>query len=268
MPRSVSIILLAGATLLVTSGIAAAEALKLQFDVYVSGLRVMKVDFDGDISPASYRGAVRARPKGFARMFVKKRLEMRTQGAFDGTRARPAEFHIRSRKKNREKSAVVRWKGGRIVAWTRKPPLAPGERGKVLAAAAGAIDPLSALFTLGRRKGENPCSGRFHVFDGLDVYDLKLMQVGRTTVRNMNYAGPALKCRMIYVPIAGMSERKKRRQLKNPPVFTVWLARVKSASAGAIWVPVQASGRMKGRPFTASLSDAVLGGGPLRAAFN
>lgn len=267
MGKPISIALLAGAVLFATNA-AAAEALKLKFDVYVSGLRVMNVDFNGNVSARSYDGSVRIRPRGFARMFLKKRLEMRTQGIFNDAHAKPQEFHYRSRKKGKEKTAVVRWKGGRIVSWTRKPPTSATERKQVLAAAARAVDPLSALFALGRRKESNPCTGRFRIFDGLDVYDLKLVQLGRTKVGNMNYAGPALKCRMIYVPIAGMSEKKKRKQLRNPPVFTVWLARVKSAAAGPIWVPVQAAGRLKGRPFTASLGAAALGGGPLRAATN
>ncbi len=269
MRKPFSAFLLAGVTLIAMSSAVMAEALRMGFDVYVSGLRVMKVNFDGDITTKTYRGAVRIRPKGFAKLFLKKRLEMRTQGVFNDAHAKPQEFRYHSRKKSREKSAVVRWQGGRVVSWTRKPPASEAERRQVLAAiASGALDPLSALFTLGRRQGANLCSGRFRVFDGLDVYDLKLVQLGQTRVGNMNYAGPALKCRMIYVPIAGMSEKKKRKQLRNPPVFTVWLARVKSAAAGPIWVPVQASGRLKGRPFTASLSAATLGGGPLRAATN
>ena len=269
MCRRIAVALLAGVLSFSAAGIVRAEALNLRFDVFVSGLRVMKVHFRGDVSRDVYRGAVGIRPKGFASLFLKKRLDMRTQGIFNDAHARPSEFHYRSSRKGRERTALVRWKDGRVTAWTRRPPTGATERGQIMAAlSAGALDPLSVLFAIGRKAGSNPCAGRYRVFDGLDVYDLKLTRAGRDRVSGANFAGPALKCRMIYIPVAGMSERKKRRQLSNPPVFTVWLARVKSADAGAVWVPVRAVGRMKGRPFTASLGDATLGGGPLRAATN
>ncbi|GEM_PF-4399320 len=246
---------------------AVAEPLNMRFDVYVSGLRVMKVKFDGELKADSYSGSASMRPKGFGGLFVKNRLDMRVQGRFNDAHARPVSFWLKSRKKKKEREATLRWtKGASTPEWSRKPPVSDAARREIDAAIAnGAIDPLSLLFAIGRRQAANPCTGKVRIFDGRTVFDLRLASVGRDAIRNMNYSGPALKCRLVYVPVAGMSEKKKRKRLKNPPVFTVWLARVHSA-AGPVHVPVQASGRMKGRPFTATLSDALLGGKPLRAA--
>ncbi len=270
--------LITGAMLLATAGAilfsspapASAEPLQLRFDVHVSGLRVMKVKFDGDISDKSYSGAASMRPKGFAKFFLKNRMDMRVKGRFNDRHAAPVSFSIHTMKKQREKSATVKWNGGLVPAsFTRKPPAGAQRAQQVRAAIAkGAIDPLSLLFSIARSNAANPCGGKRRVFDGLTVYDMRLTRVGRENIHNMNYSGPALKCRLVYVPVAGMSEKKKRKRLKNPPVFTVWLARVKSTEAGPIYVPVQAAGRLKGRPFTATLVDAALSGRPLRAAAN
>ncbi len=246
---------------------AAAEPLSMQFDVYVSGLRVMKVKFNGGIAADSYSGEATMRPKGFAKFFLKKKLDMRVKGRFNDRHARPVSFRMKSRKKGKEKTASLSWSRGLKPSWKRSPAPDARRRQEIDAAiAGGAIDPLSLLFAIGRRDAGNPCAGRARVFDGMSVYDMRLVKVGEEAIRNANYAGPTLKCRLIYIPVAGMSEKKKRKRLKNPPVFTVWLARVNSADAGPIHVPVQAAGRMKGRPFSAILSAASLGGSPLRPA--
>ena len=246
---------------------ASAETLSMRFDVNVSGMRVMKVEFSGNLTPKGYTAEAHVRPKGLmGRLFMKKKLDMMVTGQFDGATPRPLTFEYRSKKKKKKRQARVRWQNGKVVHWERSPAPGASQRQAIEKALKGVIDPLSALFALGRRDGKNPCTGRFHVFDGLDVYDLKLAQEGAARVRNRSYAGPAIKCRMIYVPIAGMSDDKKRRQLKDPPVFTLWLARVKSAELGPIWVPVRVKGRSKGKAFSATLAQARIGGGGLQAA--
>ena len=254
------------AAILLLAGNAVAEPVSMRFNVYVSGLRVMKVKFDGDIGKTTYSGHARMRPKGFARLFMKKKLDMKVQGRFNDAHPRPVSFWMKSRKKKKEKTASLSWGSGLVPSWSRKPPASAMKRKAINAAIAkGAIDPLSMLFGIARRNTPNPCAGKLRIFDGNHVYDMRLAKVGNEAVRNMNYSGPALKCRLIYVPVAGMSAEKKRKGLKNPPAFTVWLARVKSAENGSVYLPVQAAGKLKGRPFTASLGDASLGGRPLRA---
>ena len=259
--------LLTGALLLAGLSTALAEQLSMRFDVNVSGLRVMKVEFSGNLTPQDYAAEAHIRPKGLARLFMKKKFDMKVTGRFNGTQPQPLTFEYRSKKKKKKKQAHVRWRNGKVAGWKRVPAPGEAERKAIDAAIArGVIDPLSALFALGRREGKELCSGRFHVFDGLDVYDLKLIREGDARVNNDTYAGPAVKCRMIYIPIAGMSEKKKRRQLKDPPVFTLWLARVKSAELGPIWVPVQVEGKTKGKPFSATLVQGRIGGAGLKPA--
>lgn len=260
-------ILLTGALLLTGLSSASAETLSMRFDVNVSGLRVMKVEFSGNLTPKDYAAEAHIRPKGFARIFMKKKFDMKVTGRFNGKQPQPLTFEYRSKKKKKKKQAQVRWQNGKVANWQRSPAPGESERKAIDAAIAqGVIDPLSALFALGRRNGKDLCAGRFHVFDGLDVYDLKLIREGDARVDNDTYSGPAVKCRMIYVPIAGMSDDKKRRQLKDPPVFTLWLARVKSAELGPVWVPVQVEGKTKGKPFSATLRQGLIGGAPLRPA--
>ncbi len=257
--------LLLGGMSMALARVATAEPMAMKFNVYVSGLKAMRVTFHGALERKGYAGVADMKPKGLAGLFVKKKLHMEVKGRFNDRHAYPVRFTIRTKKKGREKAASVQWDGkGRIVGWERRPPLGVGQRQEVRAAlAGGAIDPLSMLFAIGVRTEANPCAGKMRLFDGLTVFDIRMAGVGQDRVRSGTYRGPALKCRLVYVPVAGMSESKKRKRLNNPPVFTVWLARVRSAALGPIWVPVQAAGRLKGRPFTASLAAATLNDAPL-----
>ena len=258
-----------GAALIMTMGAtdAWADKLSLRYDVSVSGLRAMKVKFHSEFTPKTYSATADMKPKGLLKIFLKKKLHLEVSGAFRGTRPQPLSFSYRSRKKGREKQARITWKNGKVAQWQATPAPGSGERKAInQAIAQGALDPLSALFALARSDAKGLCTGRFHVFDGIDVYDLKFARLGATRVRTSAYSGPAMKCRMVYVPIAGMSEGKKQKQLRNPPTFTLWLARVRSAELGPIWVPVQVTGRTKGKPFTAGLVKGRMNGRPLQPA--
>ena len=260
-------ILVAGLALTMGTTDALAEKLSLRYDVGVSGLRVMKVKFYSEFTSGKYSAVARLKPKGLFNVFMKKKLDLEVSGTFNSINPQPIVFHYQSKKKSKRKKAQVRWQNGKVVQWQATPTPGAGERKAIDAAIAkGALDPLSALFALARQDAKTLCTGRFHVFDGVDVYDLKLTQLGRTRIRNSSYSGPAMKCRMVYVPIAGMSERKKKKQLKNPPTFTLWMARVKSAALGPVWIPVQVTGRTKGKPFTASMVKGRMNGGRLQPA--
>ncbi len=250
------------------SNAAVAEPIAMKFYVYVSGIKAMKVKFRGDLQHDSYSGAASLKPKGLAGLFIRKKMHLEVKGRFNDRHVLPIRFSIRAEKKKKVKTATVTWNESTVPAsWKRTPPPDAAWQKEVRAAVEkGAIDPLSMLFAIGVRTDANPCHGKMRVFDGLTVFDIRLAAVREEKIRNMNYNGPALKCRLIYVPVAGMSEKKKRKRLKRPPTFTVWLARVKSSAQGKVWMPVQAAGKSKGRPFTATLVDASLGGGPLRAA--
>ena len=75
------------------------------------------------------------------------------------------------------------------------------------------------------------------------------------------YQGPAYECRMIYEPVAGRAAHKARKRKIEPPVFTLWLAPVQSASLPQpVLIPVAAKGTLDGKKFVALAKKATIAG--------
>ncbi len=244
-----------------------AERVQMRFDVEVSGMKAMKLAFDGDIGKTAYAGSASLSPRGFAKLFIKKSYALQARGRLNGARVSPRHFVMSIDKKGKTRSATVRWRGGKPT-WKRTPPHAATEREAITKALRpGVLDPLSLLIGYARARDAGFCKGRVRVFDGHDVYDIVARRLGTRTVRTARYAGPVIVCRLTYVPGPGsMSEKKKRRWRADPPVYDAWLAKVKSAESGHLYVPVRVSGRYDGRPFTATPTRALIGGRPLQPA--
>ncbi len=246
---------------------ARAETVKLRYDIAVAGTRAMTMKFSGDVGRTTYRAAVTLRPAGFMSFFIKKSFDLRGEGRITPQGVHPSFFTMAVKKKKKTKTGTIRWNGGTFT-WQRVPPPGPVTRSEVLRALgrSGAPDPLGLLVGLAGKDPAGGCRGTRRVFDGHDVYDLRLSLRGRKTFRGAVYRGDAVLCRMVFVPVAGsMSEKKKRRALADPWIFNVWLGAVKSTVAGRLMIPVSAFGRMQGRDFTAALVRASIDGRPLQA---
>ncbi len=268
-PALIARLVLAGTVITAAAVPAAAraETVKLRYDIAVAGTRAMTMKFSGDVGRTAYRAAVTLRPVGFMSFFIKKSYDLKGEGRITSRGVRPTLFAMTVKKKKKTRTATVRWNGGTFT-WRRVPPPGPVTRSEVLRALgrSGAPDPLGLLVGLAGKNPARGCRGTRRVFDGHDVYDLRLSLRGRKTFRGTVYRGDAVLCRMVFVPVAGsMSEKKKRRALADPWIFNVWLGAVKSSAAGRLMVPVSAFGRMQGRDFTAALVRASIGGRPLRA---
>ncbi len=243
---------------------AAAESISLNYSISVSGTRAMKMTFDGNVGKSAYKARVRIKPSGFMGLFIKKSFDLSGSGRISAKGAIPARFSMTVKKKKKARTGTITWKGGKMH-WRRTPAYDQPTVARIWRAIGkGAPDPLSLLIGMAGRDPAQGCKGTWRVFDGHYVYDLKLSLRGQTAVKSSLYRGPATICRMRYVPVAGMSEKKKRKILADPWVFNLVLIPLASKDAGRLMAPVRAFGRVKGRNFTASLSAASIGGRPLR----
>ena len=261
-PRRLLVVMLALLAMALGGGFAAAEEIDLRYDVGIAGMRIFRVGYQGALRAKSYRASARFRPAGLGGLFFSSSMDMRASGRLGSPRAHPVTFAITTKKKGREKNATVNWRDGRVTDWRRRPPHAPERARAVSAAIAGRAvrDPLAMLVEEGLKGPSGFCRGSRRIFDGLRVYDLRFTRLG--TRRDGRY-GELHLCRMVYVPVAGMSAKKKRKALKKPPVFEVAFAEVRDRDVGTVLVPVSATGRLKGRPFSARLARARIGGRPL-----
>jgi hypothetical protein len=104
---------------------------------------------------------------------------------------------------------------------------------------AGTVDPLSLVLAVNRKaEAESPCSVSVPVFDGRRRYNLHLEALGTETLKASSYssyAGPALKCRVIWERLAGESHNPTWVQ-RRPPLTTAWLAQF---GRSHLWLPVR-----------------------------
>ena len=255
------------AALTALPGLSRAEPMSLRYDIIVGGMKAMKMTYDGDIGPKSYKAHVVIKPTGgLLSLFIKKSFDLGGSGAVSASGARPSVFYMTIKKRKKLKKGTVRWKGGKL-AWERTPTPSAGYRAGIFRAiGAGAPDPLSLVIGLSGRKASQSCRGTRRVFDAHDVYDLRLSLRGEKRISSAIYHGPAQLCRMDFAPVAGYSDKKRRKIRKHPWVFNVWLAPVNAGSAGKLMAPVAAFGSLDGHDFKAVLKRAVLAGRPLLAS--
>ena len=248
-----------------TASQARAEALELKYSINVSGAKAMNMTFSGNVGKSAYKARVRIKPAGFMSLFIKKSFALSASGAIGKSGVRPRSFVMDIKKKKKLKTARVTWNSPSLT-WTRSPGLEAATRARIRRAIGkGAPDPLALLVSLAGKDPARACRGTRRVFDGHDVYDLRLSLGGTKKFSTSLYKGTAVLCRMRFVPVVMLSEKKRRQALSDPWLFNVWLAPVVTRDAGRLMVPVAAYGRMQGRKFTATLTRASIGGRKLSA---
>ncbi len=244
---------------------ARAEALYLKYAINVSGADVMRMSFGGDVGKNAYNARVSIQPSGLMSFFIKKSFALSASGAIGKSGVRPRSFVMEIKKKKKLKTARVTWNSPSLT-WTRSPRLDAATRASIRRAIGkGAPDPLALLVSLAGKDPAKACRGTRRVFDGHDVYDLRLSLGGTKKFSTSLYKGTAVLCRMRFVPVVMLSEKKRRQALSDPWLFNIWLAPVVTRDAGRLMVPVAAYGRMQGRKFTATLTRASIGGRKLSA---
>lgn len=121
-----------------------------------------------------------------------------------------------------------------VPAWTAEPDIVPVRKAQLVRS----LDPLSAVFLLGRTKNGKSdaslCQRTIPVFDGRMRYDLILSHRKTVQVKNegaARYTGPVVVCRVKYVPISGHKpDHANTVHLAKSPDIEVWLVPLPNAS--------------------------------------
>ena len=266
----VLLLLLLGAPAAAAKAGTNADALSLAYNISVAGKSVYQVSYDASLSPASYGTAIEIAPSGVGKLFTDFRLNMATRGGVTNGRLQPEDFTLKSSRRRDVKSLQMTWTDGQLPKTSRTFKLPNSRATSIENALAPAIsDPLTAIFRHSLENAGKPCDRRERVYNGSEVYDLRITLLGKAILDKRQgtiYQGPAFKCRVVLVPIAGYSDKRMRRYLKRPPTYTVWFAAMLAPEWGkSILVPVAGSGRFAGRNFAIVLASATAGGRALAA---
>ncbi len=247
----------------------AGEVFNMHYDVDIAGTRIMEVAYRLDLDKTGYQSSISVDSRGILDLFASMGLDMQGHGRINGADPLPLAFQMGSSKQGKDKEVSVSWAPGRVPTTQRSYRL-PGDRERAVADAlkTGMPDPLTALLKQGVLAGPHPCAGTERVYNGIEVYDLQFAVDKADTFGVKDggvYRGPAVKCRITYRPVAGLSDRKMQKYRNDPPRFDIWFAPVATRTMGIVYVPVAAAGTLKGNVFTALATRATLAGAPLNA---
>src|SRR3546814_341971 len=222
------------------------DRLTLDYEVYVGGLRLLKARAMLDLAPDAYGIRLDAALEGVPALFADWWAVTTSEGRVVDGAVVPRHHRIERLHRGVVKTIDMAYDAGGTIAVVFDPPrddLVPIDPADM----AGAIDPLTALVAMIERiSAGGACSGTIKAFDGRRRYDLVFAEGGPATLapnRYSPYAGPALRCRMRQVPVAGDWDWGEETGSKAPRerAADIWLA---APVAGAPVVPVRVEGEV------------------------
>lgn len=246
---------------------AADDTLKMNYTIYVGGTKVYKVNYRTTLTADRYSSRLSMGPKGLGKVFSDYELDMTVTGALGDGEVEPQAFSLEASDEGKEKTVEMTWSGTALPDAQRSFEVADvREKSIEKALSPSTPDPLTAALHHGLSSTE-PCAGTERAYNGSEVYDLRFELIGKEMLRGKKadaFKGEVFKCKVVWAPVAGYSERKMKRYSKKLPTYTVWFAPVDAPVTGRrMFVPVGAEGEASGRNFTAIASEATLSGEPL-----
>ncbi len=248
----------------------AADTLKVRYDLYTRGIRAFALNYSANIDQNSFNASAKLRPKGLASLVIDLKMDMNSSGAVTGKGARSDSFTMKVTEKGKKGRYAVNFDGLKPVSTKRNPAVNGETEAKIqTATAAGARDTLASIMDIAVTPAKNPCDTSYRIYNGKEVFKLALRKIKDDTFGKKDggvYRGPAIVCSMTYSTLAGLSARTEAKYRKNPPIFRVWFAPVRSKALGRdMNVLVAVTGKIKGKDFVAYANRATLSGRPLNS---
>ncbi len=203
------------------------------YDVSFNGFNIGRFTFEAEVRSRSYTLTGDADISALLG-FVKWRGLSRTAGHFSGSAAAPAAYTFDYSSNVNSGSVRMAFRKGAVATVAASPAMpvsaatVPVEKSHLK----GAIDPLSAVLALTRPDGDNPCSQRLPIYDGMQRFDLVASPLG---VRELQAGpGPLQVCEMRYRPISGYARGSETEDLARSMKIEIALLPVPRAG---LYVP-------------------------------
>ena len=205
------------------------QRFSLAYNVFYGGIKASFLEVDIAHSELAYRMRSRAisrGPFGWLTGFVS---QAESEGAVDHRQVQLRRHRARSEWFGESRSVLLRPNGDGAPDVEVDPSPEDDNRDWVKpSTTVGTIDPLTASFKAAREIDRTrECSQRLLIFDGRRRYDLVFYDGVETLIESESYRGPALRCRMDVVRIAGFSRKPFFQPPETPPEVFVWLAQVR-----------------------------------------
>ena len=228
----------------------AGSQIELAYVVDVAGATVLKARYMADIGDASFETSLSGKSSGMTSYFSEYKLDLSATGRIEGAKFIPGVYENDRKKSGKKKrSTDVVWQSDGSVMITRAgeteapPPAVAAKLGN------SASDPLTALLKLANSQQDKPCSGKFRVYDGKDVFDL--------TLASRKGADSPMDCVLTWVPVAGASYEKGET---DPESYGLRLAPLQLPTGNLLHIPMQITGKSKGLKVTVSVAAVSVNG--------
>ncbi len=232
-----------------------AEPLRVDYELYASGLNAMSFSALVDVRASGYDIQLQGETKGMVGVLFAFEMEARSTGAVEQGRLLPDRY----RTANRIRSRALRWVhmdyGAAGLERVRgRPTPAEDDRDAVERAARDAtIDPVTGVFAI-LLEAMDGCSASVEVFDGRRLYDFTGEDRGWVVLSPRDYIaydGSAQICRLRMQRRDGFNDEYES-QGRFPEYFDIWMAEVVE---GAPPVPVRVEAETSLGPLRLYLSD-------------
>jgi hypothetical protein len=178
-----------------------------------------------DFSPTRYRIAMDSRAEGMADWFVDASTAMVAIGWMTPRGLRTQRFDSSVQDGPKHRRVLVDYTPAEVVVSVSPKFGDWGFPATTNQQKLEAVDPLTALMNVTLRIGAtpaNPCGGPMRVFDGKQRYDVRLKYAARINWNTDAYRGPAIKCEVDYVEIAGF-DPKSAAEKANDRADIEWM---------------------------------------------
>lgn len=203
----------------------AARYFEAEYRLYVSGLLIGKANVRLAISPDNYLLSAHIRPAGFGRIAGQSHVVSTTRGTLRDGNVMPQRLDLSWTSEDTIKSSYMDYIDGaphKFVSGYAQPeefrsknPIAIENVG------VGSVDPfLGLLAPLNGRPLRAACDGTKRIFDGRRLATLTAQdaQFVPPFEHDFPQRRPAVKCSILWQPVAGYSEASLERAAEFPPV--------------------------------------------------
>lgn len=201
-----------------------------------------------DLSPNRYRVAMSSRTEGFIDWFVDSATTMTANGALTAWGIFPAHYDSTVRDGSKERRVLIDHSGGEVLVSVSPKFGNWGYPATTGSQRLEAVDPLTAILGMTLRikaTPQNPCGGPLRIFDGKQRYDVRLRYAARLTWNSDVYKGPALKCEVEFIEIAGFDAESAQQKADDRADIEWAHIILAELDGGALTPPLKAELRSK-----------------------
>jgi len=209
--------------------------IQLVWLVYVSGVKIGVVGLKSQFVPGGYAAVSNLKTGGIVGAFYDAHIEANSAGYVAGPALRPTQYNADATSKKRQ-ITQLRYASNAVTLFadptydTKRFPV-PDEMKP------NTMDPVSAMtFAISgiSVSPQHPCGDTLRVFDGARRYDVDFRFIANESIQadEDGYAGPAVKCEVIYKQLAGFKPTVDQGK-KTYPIY-VWGAPFETSAPGPL----------------------------------